>query len=350
MAIDLDGAVALVTSGANGIGAAAARRPAARGARVVVADVDERGARTWRPPSAAGSPAATCASRRTTRRRSPPLSPRSAASTWPHQRRSAPTSVRLGGPAWDLAAYRRAFGINVDGVFFGVNAALPALQARGRGALVLTSSLAGLTAVPGDPIYAATKHAIVGLARALGPALAADHVAVNALASRTRDQRGMSKPACLADQARWDTRLGSRLGDAHFAHVIAGVFPAAHVNDLASCMLRCLCDHHPSWPWATHLAIKMTKSTARPSGIPRRDGCAAPSGTSPSLRHNPGREAVPQRELHPDLAIHLLAGPAEDPGGLALIFCQRLAHSPVNDGRQRRAWVTLSSQTDGPPA
>jgi NAD(P)-dependent dehydrogenase (short-subunit alcohol dehydrogenase family) len=44
MAIDLEGAVALVTGGANGIGAAAARRPAARGARVVVADVDERGA------------------------------------------------------------------------------------------------------------------------------------------------------------------------------------------------------------------------------------------------------------------------------------------------------------------
>jgi NAD(P)-dependent dehydrogenase (short-subunit alcohol dehydrogenase family) len=44
MAIDLDGAVALVTGGANGIGAAAARRLAARGARVVVADVDDRGA------------------------------------------------------------------------------------------------------------------------------------------------------------------------------------------------------------------------------------------------------------------------------------------------------------------
>jgi NAD(P)-dependent dehydrogenase (short-subunit alcohol dehydrogenase family) len=90
------------------------------------------------------------------------------------------TSVGLSGPAWDPAAYRRAFGINVDGVF-DVNAALAALRARGRGALVLTSSLAGLTAVPGDPIYAATKHAVVGLARALGPSLAADHIAVNAL-------------------------------------------------------------------------------------------------------------------------------------------------------------------------
>ena len=44
MAIGLDGAVVLVTGGANGIGAMAAGRLAARGARVVVADVDERGA------------------------------------------------------------------------------------------------------------------------------------------------------------------------------------------------------------------------------------------------------------------------------------------------------------------
>src|ERR1039458_332416 len=44
MAVELDGAVVIVTGGANGIGAAAARRLASRGAHVVVADVDERGA------------------------------------------------------------------------------------------------------------------------------------------------------------------------------------------------------------------------------------------------------------------------------------------------------------------
>ena len=48
-------------------------------------------------------------------------------------------------------------------------------------AVVFTSSLAGLTAVPDDPICAATRHADVGLAWALGPPLAADHIAVNAL-------------------------------------------------------------------------------------------------------------------------------------------------------------------------
>jgi NAD(P)-dependent dehydrogenase (short-subunit alcohol dehydrogenase family) len=76
-----------------------------------------------------------------------------------------------------------------------VNAALLALRARSRGALVFTSSLAGLTAVPGDPIYAATKHTVVGLARALGPALAADHIAVNACVRASRTPRSTSRSA-----------------------------------------------------------------------------------------------------------------------------------------------------------
>jgi NAD(P)-dependent dehydrogenase (short-subunit alcohol dehydrogenase family) len=168
MAIDFDGAVALVTGGANGIGAAAARRLAAHGARVVVADVDERDVEV---ATAIGGRFARCDVREQADNEAAVAAAVTAFGGLDVAFLNAgvsTTSVRLGGPAWDLAAYRRAFGINVDGVFFGVNAALPALRARGRGALVLTSSLAGLTAVPGDPIYAATKHAVVGLARALG--------------------------------------------------------------------------------------------------------------------------------------------------------------------------------------
>ena len=115
MAINLDGAVALVTGGANGIGAAAARRLAARGARVVVADVDERGAEV---AAAIGGRFARCGVREqaTTRRRSP----RSAASTRPSSTPVCPPwGVRLGGPAWDLADYGARSASTSWGVFFG---------------------------------------------------------------------------------------------------------------------------------------------------------------------------------------------------------------------------------------
>ena len=181
MAVELSGAVALVTGGANGIGAAAVRRLADRGARVVVADIDERGADV---ATAVGGLFTRCDVREPADSEAAVAAAVSAFGGLDVAFLNAgvsTTSVEIGGPAWDLAAYRRACAVNVDGVFFGVNAVLPALRHRGGGALVFTSSLAGLTAVPADPVYAATKHAVVGLARALGPALAADHVAVNAL-------------------------------------------------------------------------------------------------------------------------------------------------------------------------
>ena len=81
---------------------------------------------------------------------------------------------------FELALYRRAMGINLDGVVFGVHAALPALRRRGGGSIVCTASLAGLTGTAFDPIYGANKHAVVGLVRALGPTLAPQGITINA--------------------------------------------------------------------------------------------------------------------------------------------------------------------------
>lgn len=65
--------------------------------------------------------------------------------------------------------YRRAVGVNVDGVVLGVRRLA---QVMGGGAIVVTASLAGLTAMPLDPVYSLTKHAVVGFVRSVAPQLA----------------------------------------------------------------------------------------------------------------------------------------------------------------------------------
>jgi NAD(P)-dependent dehydrogenase (short-subunit alcohol dehydrogenase family) len=65
--------------------------------------------------------------------------------------------------------YARVLGVNVDGVVLGVRRLA---QVMDGGAIVATASLAGLTAMPADPIYTLTKHAVVGFVRSVAPWLA----------------------------------------------------------------------------------------------------------------------------------------------------------------------------------
>jgi len=76
--------------------------------------------------------------------------------------------------------YRRIMRVNVDGVVFGVRELAARLMPNG-GSIVATASLAGLVAAPLDPVYAATKHAVVGFVRAAAPGLAARGIRINAL-------------------------------------------------------------------------------------------------------------------------------------------------------------------------
>jgi NAD(P)-dependent dehydrogenase (short-subunit alcohol dehydrogenase family) len=77
------------------------------------------------------------------------------------------------------AEYRRVVGANVDGVVFGVRALARVLEPGS--AIVATASLAGLMPVPGDPIYALTKHAVIGFVRSVAPQLAERGVTINCL-------------------------------------------------------------------------------------------------------------------------------------------------------------------------
>ena len=76
--------------------------------------------------------------------------------------------------------YVRALRANVDGVVYGTRELASRLMPNG-GSIVATASLAGLTAVPMDPIYALTKHAVVGFVRSVAPQLAQRDIRINAL-------------------------------------------------------------------------------------------------------------------------------------------------------------------------
>lgn len=65
--------------------------------------------------------------------------------------------------------YRRAVAVNVDGAVLGVGRLSRVMDG---GSIVVTASLAGLTAMPSDPVYSLTKHALVGYVRSVAPHLA----------------------------------------------------------------------------------------------------------------------------------------------------------------------------------
>jgi NAD(P)-dependent dehydrogenase (short-subunit alcohol dehydrogenase family) len=81
--------------------------------------------------------------------------------------------------ALDDERYRRALGANVDGVVFGARRMAQVMEPGS--AIVATASLAGLVAMPLDPIYTLTKHGVVGFARAVAPQLLARGITINAV-------------------------------------------------------------------------------------------------------------------------------------------------------------------------
>ena len=75
--------------------------------------------------------------------------------------------------------YRRAVAVNVDGVVFGVRR-LDRVMPRGS-TIVVTASLAGLTAIADDPIYGLTKHAVVGFVRSVAGQLSERGIRIQAV-------------------------------------------------------------------------------------------------------------------------------------------------------------------------
>ncbi|GAA3106629.1 MULTISPECIES: SDR family oxidoreductase [Nonomuraea] len=171
--------VALITGAASGIGAAVARRLASGGARCVLVDLDAEGVErlakevdgAWLAADVsqeeASLEAVALAERRYGRLDLVHL--------------NAGIAGKVDFADFDAERYRKVVGVNVDGVVFGVRASVPLLVRSGGGAIVATASLAGLVGFAGDPVYTMTKHAVVGLVRALAEPLAAQNVRIGAV-------------------------------------------------------------------------------------------------------------------------------------------------------------------------
>ncbi len=181
----LDDKVALVTGGGSGIGRATAIALAEAGAAVVIADIDEAaGQETSELIDAADGRSAFV---------------RTDVTEWEELERMVSFTVETfgglhvfhnnagintGWPDFPEAArerWEKVVAINLWAVIAGIQAVVPAMRGSGGGAIVNMASLAGLVAYGTDPIYAATKHGVVGLTRALGGLKEEANIRVNCL-------------------------------------------------------------------------------------------------------------------------------------------------------------------------
>jgi NAD(P)-dependent dehydrogenase (short-subunit alcohol dehydrogenase family) len=122
--------------------------------------------------------------------------------------------------------YRRIIGVNVDGVVFGVRRLA---QVMDRGSIVVTASLAGLIATEPDPLYALTKHAVVGFVRSVAPQLAERGIRIN-----------MVNPGFV------DTPMIDEVGRAAFE---AAGFPLLRPEDVAAAVLLAAEDDEVGQAW-----------------------------------------------------------------------------------------------------
>ena len=182
-----DNRVALVTGGGSGIGLGTAARLIEEGAQVVVADVDpaaegraaELGADFLQLDVGNRDAWTAAVTEIEARHGGLDIAYLNAGiMTQPATERGI---VRIDITNLPLEDYQRVMSVNVDGVVFGIQATLPAIARRGGGAIVATSSLAGLLAYPTDAVYSGTKHFVIGIVRSLARILAKQNVTINAV-------------------------------------------------------------------------------------------------------------------------------------------------------------------------
>ena len=110
-------------------------------------------------------------------------------------------------PAMAKTLWRVVIETNLTGSFLGVRAIAPGMIARGRGHFVNTASMAGLIAPRGLGAYSASKHAVLGMSKALRAELAPHGVGVSVLCpGAVESDRVATSAARHAETPAWPSR------------------------------------------------------------------------------------------------------------------------------------------------
>lgn len=177
----LEGAVALVTGAAQGMGSAHARNLAAAGARVAVNDREPSAALTALASEIGGLAVAGDVSDRSAIDRAV-----AAVRDW-----AGAPDILVANHAYmtmaplldaDLDDWWRVIDTNLGGTFSLIQAVLPGMRERGRGRIVVVSSEWGVIGWPEATAYSASKAGLISLVKTLGRELAPEGIIVNALA------------------------------------------------------------------------------------------------------------------------------------------------------------------------